>query len=103
MTNNDPLDIVSQEQTQEKAQADQEKLARQTAEDLKWIMSDKRGRRFMWGLLSRAGVYRSSFTGNSETFFREGMRNLGLMYVNDLHASCPDRYYAMVKEAKTND
>ena len=40
--------------------------------DIAWLLSDRRGRRFMWRVFSNAGIFRTSFTGNSETFFNEG-------------------------------
>jgi hypothetical protein len=61
-------------------------------------MSDPRGRRVMWGLLETAGIYRSSFTGNSETFFREGQRVVGLTYLKKMVEHCPEKYALMTKE-----
>ncbi len=73
------------------------------AEDWKWLMSSKQGRRIAWRLLERAGVYRTSFTGNSETFFREGMRNMGLTIISDIHAHAPEAYALMVTESKAQE
>ena len=76
-------------------------LARQVeANDIKWLMSTKQGRRFVWRLLEKAGVYRTSFTGNSETFFKEGMRNMGLFVVAEIHTHSPDAYVLMLTESK---
>ena len=36
--------------------------------DVKNILSTPHGRRFIWRYLGLAGVFRLSFTGNSETF-----------------------------------
>ena len=98
MSSFDPLDLRGQE----KAQADnseRNKLALQTEqEDFKWLMGNKRGRRIVWRLLERTGVYRSSFTGNSETFFREGMRNVGLALLAQVHEITPDQFAVMLKE-----
>lgn len=96
----DPFDL--QGQATKKADQDRDQLFEQkvTTEDLKWIMSNKRGRRFIWRLLSTAGIYRTSFTGNSTTFFNEGMRNLGLMILQEIHEVCPDQYAEMVKETR---
>lgn len=54
----------------------------------------------MWRVLEMAGVYRSSFTGNSTTFFNEGMRNIGLMLISEIHAVAPEGYAQMLKENK---
>lgn len=61
-------------------------------------MADKRGRRVMFDLLSRAGIYTSSFTGNSETFFREGRRSLGLEYLKEIEGLAFDGFVKMLQE-----
>ncbi len=70
-------------------------------------MSNKQGRRFMWRLLSRAGVYQSSFnTNNAVMAFNEGNRNAGLQQLNEIMEACPERYTEMLaeqKEAKEKD
>ena len=103
MSNYDPLDINSQERT--KADADQRShLARDTEEaDLKWLMGSKRGRRIVWRLLDRAGVFRLSFNTNAmQMAFAEGNRNEGLRVLAQIHALCPELYPVMVKE-QVND
>jgi len=98
MSSFDPLDLRGQE----KAQADNSERQKLDAmieqEDFKWLMGNKRGRRIGWRLLERTGVYRSSFTGNSETFFREGMRNVGLTLLAQVHEITPDQFAVMLKE-----
>ena len=68
--------------------------------DLKLVMESTEGRRFIWRLLDRAGVFRTSFTGNSTSFFNEGQRNMGLIVLADVHEACAERYIQMMKEAK---
>ena len=75
-------------------------VSQRDRDDFKWLMDDKRGRRIMWRLLERTGVFRSSFTGNSETFFLEGQRNVGLMLMAQIHDACPEKYTAMLEEQK---
>ena len=103
MSNYDPLDIRSQERA--KADAEQRsKLARDTEEaDLKWLMGSKRGRRIVWRLLDRAGVFRLSFNTNAmQMAFAEGNRNEGLRILAQIHTLCPELYPVMVKE-QAND
>lgn len=71
---------------------------KQALDDVKFILSTTQGRRFIWRLISLCGVYRSSFTGNSTTFFNEGGRNIGLQLVADIHNVDPDAYASMIKE-----
>ena len=95
----DPLDL----QSQADATADADDRARLSAQieidDLKWLMSNKRGRRFMASMLDRAGAFRSSFNTNALTMaFAEGNRNEGLRLIKQLMRHCPDRYTEMLKE-----
>lgn len=77
------------------------KLARQVeANDWKWLMSSKQGRRVMWRLIAEAGVYRTSFTGNSETFFKEGKRSFGLFLISEITSHCPEGYVQMMTEER---
>lgn len=71
--------------------------------ELTWILADERGRRFLWRLLDRAGVFRTSFTGDSATFFNEGMRNVGLIVQSDIMAADPEAYLAMIQENRSPD
>lgn len=74
----------------------------QELDDVRALMDTPEGRRFMWRLLDRAGIYRTTFTGNSASFFNEGMRNLGLIFVADVHEVCPEQYTRMLAEARAD-
>lgn len=99
MSNLDPLDTRGQKQA-EALREQRAKLAAQIeSEDIKWLMSSKRGRRIVWRLLERAGVYRTSFNTNALTMaFNEGVRNEGLRLVAQLNTSCPGHYTTMLAE-----
>ena len=77
-----------------------ERLRERELNDLRVVMSSVEGRRFVWRLLEKAGVFRTSFTGNSTTFFNEGMRNMGLMVLGDVHEAAADAYIVMMNESK---
>lgn len=103
----DPLDLIGQERTAA-AIAEEERLAKEKEQnDLRWVMSTKQGRRFVYRLLSRAGVFQSSFnTNNAVMAFNEGNRNAGLQLLTDIMEACPERYTEMLteqKEAKERD
>ncbi len=61
-------------------------------EDFKFVVSDKRGRRFVRRLLENAGVFRLSFnaTNESSTAFNEGARNQGLALLNEITEVAPE-------------
>ena len=72
----------------------------QRNEDFRWLMADPRGRRFVWDLLARAGLFRSSLAASPElTAFNEGRRDLGLGVLADLMRLCPEQYARMQAEA----
>lgn len=73
-------------------------------EDFKWLMGSKRGRRIVWRLLDRAGVFRLSFNTNAmQMAFAEGNRNEGLRVLSQIHTLCPELYQVMVKEQASHD
>lgn len=82
-------------------QAETARLARvQEIADLRTVMGTRQGRRFVWRLLELTGVYRTSYTGNADTYFREGARNVGLVLVRDIHEHCFDKYVEAMQERK---
>ena len=103
MSDFDPTDISAAEDREADAKAEAKRIADQEVEDLKWLMSDKRGRRIMWNLLAFTGVFRNPFTGNSETFFKSGMMYVGQKYLGDVNEHCFERYNQMVTEKQIYD
>jgi hypothetical protein len=63
-----------------------------------YVMQNPKGRHFVWSLLERCGLYQMSFTGNSETFFREGRRSIGLEMIADLEEVTPLEFLDMWSE-----
>lgn len=100
----DPTDPETLE-TRSEARAERARQAAQhEIEDLKWLMSSKRGRRIVWRLLEQAGVFRLSFNPNAmQMAFAEGNRNAGLRTLAQIHASCPDLFPLMLKEQSGDD
>ena len=99
----DPFNIESQEATQAD-RALTARLARETEEsDVRWLMSNRRGRRVLRRLLDQAGVFRSSFSTTAmQMAFNEGFRNYGLRMLDLIHTTCPELYPQMMKE-QTHD
>ena len=90
---------------QSKARKSKATLAREVlANDIKWLMGNRQGRRIAWRQLDRAGVYRTSFGGNADTTnFNEGQRNMGLMLIADIHAHAPEAYTQMLAESRAKE
>lgn len=101
MSTYDPHDVSTQRKAQADAEAKLKRLAEVDREDLRWLMGTKRGRRIVWRqMLAPCGIYRLSYTGNSDTYFREGQRSIGLTTVARLHETCPELYHLMQQEQK---
>ena len=81
------------------ADAKAKRKSRQEDEDLRVVMLSPEGRRTIWRILCSTGARRSSFTGNSETFFREGERNVGLRLQEHVERVAFDMFLLMQKEA----
>ena len=100
MSELDPLDSSPQDKAREQSRAKDKQTAQSEADDVKWLMSSRRGRRILWKQLERAGVFRLSFNTNSMTMaFAEGARNEGLRLITLIHRHCADLYPTMVKES----
>jgi hypothetical protein len=93
------FNAADEEQVKTRKRKDERLRDRELA-DLRLVMSSVEGRRFVWRLLEKAGVFRTSFTGNSTTFFNEGMRNMGLMVLSDVHEAAAAEYIVMMNESK---
>ena len=104
MSQYDPLDLRGQERAKAE-RATRDRIDRENEQaDIKWLMSNKRGRRVVWRLLDQSGVFRSSFNTNSMTMaFAEGNRNYGLRILALVHDLCPELYPTMMKELTTNE
>jgi hypothetical protein len=97
-----PYNAGDEEQVGKKSRA-AKASDRQALEDIRFVMGDARGRRFVWSMLARCGVYRSSYLagrGQTEaTAFHEGERNVGLHILATISAAAPKAYLAMQQEA----
>lgn len=101
---NDPTDIAGQDRAAGETAKRAKLLAHEEADDFKWLMGSKRGRRMVWRLLERAGVFRLSFNQNAMSMaFAEGCKNEGTRTVGMIHAHCPELYAVMVKEHTSHE
>ena len=56
----------------------------QEVEELKQVLSTKVGRNVLWRVLAKCGIFEGTFTGNSNTFFKEGRRSVGIEILADI-------------------
>ena len=99
MSEYDPIDVQAQEAARE-SQDRERRLSKDTEEsDMKYLMRNKQGRRIVWRLLERAGVFRSVFNTNAMAMsFAEGRRDYGLHTLALVHGACPEMFPVMLKE-----
>ncbi len=87
------------EQHVRKAKEGQKKRELLKKSALRNIMNTPEGRMWMWDLLSRCGVYHSSYSSDALAMaFREGHRNIGLHLTAEINRLSPEMYAKMVGE-----
>ncbi|MGF6738497.1 endopeptidase [Paraburkholderia atlantica] len=75
-------------------------------DDVAWLMSGKRGRRFVWRLLGDTRLYQQSFDGNTNwSIFYEGKRSVALKLLSQIHSikNGAELYAQMLTEARTKE
>lgn len=86
-----------------RAVADRAKLLAQQQEedDVRWLLSDPRGRRLVWGWLSEGGIFRSTYTGEALSgAFNEGQRNAAIKLHAQVMHHAPEQFIRMLVEAQ---
>lgn len=66
------------------------------------VLKLKAGKEIIWHILSMCGIYDDTFTGNSQSFYLEGKRAVGLEILQLLEDADPTFYPKLLLE-KTND
>jgi hypothetical protein len=67
--------------------------------DLAEIVKTESGRRWVYSILERCHVFHPVMTGNSYTFFYDGMRQIGLMIIEELAGVDRDLFGKMFAES----
>lgn len=83
--------------------AELSKTRRDELSDIKSVMSTENGRRVMYRILVRAGIYKTSYVAGSDpqhTAFNEGGRNIGLWTLSELEQAAPASYLKMMEESR---
>jgi hypothetical protein len=97
----DPTDPFEQEAAREEAKKKADLAEKQAADDIKWLMTSKRGRRIVFRILRRAGVWQSSFNTNAlQMAFNEGRRSEGTSFAVLVEFATPEHYNLMIQESK---
>ena len=95
----DPLDILGTAKENVKITKEQKQQRDRDLNDLRFILSKAEGRRFIWKLLAEAGIFRASFTQNSnQTAFQEGQRDRGLALLQQVNMADINAFALMQRE-----
>jgi hypothetical protein len=73
----------------------------QRLDDIRELLKIPAGRRFFKQFFDDGMVFRTTFTGNSQTFFNEGHRNLALKYLHDVAEASPESISSLIVNNKT--
>lgn len=75
--------------------------AKQADNDLRTLMENEYGRRFMCRLLVSCGMWMDDFSESHAVMSRmSGRRSVGLQQMQDIGRVCPELYDVMMKEAR---
>lgn len=80
-------DEAEVENLQKKQKNDRE----QELEDIKFLLKYPSGIRFFKRLFTEGRIFQTTFTGNSQTYFLEGHRNLALKFFSDVCEVSPNK------------
>lgn len=67
------------------------------------VIGTKAGKDVLWNILSMCNLYGDNFTGNSQTFYLEGKRSIGLEILQMLEDADPTVYARMLLERQDKD
>lgn len=97
--NKKPLVQNAADENQVREAAKREKLRiEQASADLKFLLATEQFRRWAWDHLEFCKVFHQIFTGNSETFFNDGKRVVGLKLLKEITEAAPGAYLQMIKD-----
>lgn len=78
--------------------------ARRNREDLFFLLQHREGRRWLWHLLGRCGIYESSRRDlPHDVYFQEGRRDVGLKLLADVNDADEKALPLMMREAQEDE
>lgn len=91
----DPFDDPKTKEQQEKRRLRKEK----EMDDLRKVLGTPEGERVLWRILKKTKFFDSSWTGNSTTFYNEGMREVGRLLLAEIAEASPERVGKFFEQA----
>jgi hypothetical protein len=95
-TNSTPAEV-------EAAKIKQRARDKEEQEDMKWMMADPRGRRFMFRLLQRGRVFSPIYVPGAEVYKNAARHDFCLLYLSQVLHACPAALQVMQQEANLKE
>ncbi len=97
----DPIDITDHQQLRADREAAAKLAATERADDLRWLMSDRRGRRFVARLFADCGLQAGIWRASSEMPYLEGRRSVAVGLNDELRRAEFENHIRMQQENRT--
>ena len=82
-----------------KSKADEKREAQEARNDVIAVMNTPEGRRYVWRLLEKAGVFRTPYRGSTnDTMLRIGTHSVGVDIMTEIIDANAELYLLMQKE-----
>lgn len=95
----DPLDVESIARAKRVQQRRDAAEIRRMRDDLRRVLSSEHGRRVLYRIVERAGVFRAVFSSDALVMaHNEGRRNEGLMLLADIEEAAPEQWESARRE-----
>lgn len=72
-------------------------------EDLRWVLSDPRGRRVLWRILDFCSVFRSIWEASAKIHYNAGRQDVGHFVQSEVTEARPNAMLEMILEHKTKE
>lgn len=92
-----------QELEREAAAKREARYQRAQHKDIAALLNTPEFRRYVKRYLALCNVFKTTFTGNSETFFREGQRSIGTTMFGEIMQVNPERFAELMREPMPED
>ena len=88
----------SEEKARKMAREQEDFLKRRWEKDMRYVLRDTRGQRVIWEILSRCGLYQSTYTGKGEdAIYEQARRRVAIDLLNDVINVDKDAFAKMMR------
>lgn len=87
----------------ERAEKRAARTQREQLKDTRVLLGQPEFRRYVKRYLATCNVFKTTFTGSSETFFKEGQRSIGTTMFGEIMQASPERFTEIMAEKMPED